>query len=1060
MGFFDFLKGEETANVDNINLLQAATKELRQYYATQGRPDLVTTMLAERTKAGAEDDPDAEIEVTMSEGEVGVSRDIVDNLTFMILDNSEGAYFTKDFIRQTQLLSRFEVNSTTVVLPSDKYAGIENFVKIYYDSSLDVGTGGAANLDDLFFYINKDPKDGTSPIDIKSIAVPPAPAGSSGFEVNKDPLSPERFSTPSLACFTFPNNNLSPAARLTGPAALFLNAIPTVEISRCIPFIKVTFISAAPPLLGEKTDLSILNFLGSSNSDADGVNMTDALPQMLKEEFGFTLVTQADDGAEVKQYSTSISAAGMELFTSPQTMVDANINGTSRTSKGGSSFLGDHPYASGESGILNPFAPLMSLEKISINVTGLKNEMLTNETANMSFVIHDRSRMAELAPLLAADLFGSTYLTIEYGWSHPDGVDASGNSYGALLNSMRSVGAYNIVATNFGIANDGQVRCDMRLTNRGGSEVKIFPIATGNLMPVAVFESMITGYLAQKLQADTAGMNASQSKEIRSKAKVSMDAATSPSTVVSRDIYSKFAEILKPRQEGTVQSSSELVEAIKALVGDPAKAGTSDALGEIATSNVSLAKEVENKLNHMMTGKDPWLKSVYPPSVVESLKAAKQTGAAVSLGKLLATFVGAPMAGSGRFDEVQLMMYRFNQQSGAARDYESIANFNISSEYLRMLVKEFVSVKPSMSIQGFIGFINDKLLSSPNNPNYGLTAEQDKLSETSSGEGQTQEAIQTVASEMNKKLKEIYQNSDSPARAQFRVPKLSMYLECLPAMVKSDEGDPSSSFVQSPDKNILRIHVYDLKATPYEDELFLLAAQNDKDTAEVIKPTAPAASTEATSANGAGESPAGASSGTADNAIGDGATGAVVPAAPPDDKASGASDSPYIVYTASVSNKKIKSLIKSAVPSITYGEGFSAMNSFNMRSTTSGPVADAMMVNARLEGAKSPTDSKNTASTLEDVTVIPANASMDLLGCPILRYGQHFFIDLGTGTTADNLYYITGIEHNLSAGEFSTNVSLGFAGTGQINSFRAKLESAIPGLSVQAEEEKKASDVE
>ena len=55
----------------------------------------------------------------------------------------------------------------------------------------------------------------------------------------------------------------------------------------------------------------------------------------------------------------------------------------------------------------------------------------------------------------------------------------------------------------------------MRLTNRGGSEVKIFPIATGNLMPVAVFESMITGYLAQKLQADTAGMNASQSKEIR-----------------------------------------------------------------------------------------------------------------------------------------------------------------------------------------------------------------------------------------------------------------------------------------------------------------------------------------------------------------------------------------------------------------------------------------------------------------------------------------------------------------------------------------------------------------
>ena len=41
----------------------SGTKELRQYYASQGRPDLVTTLLAERTKAGDTDDPDAEVEV-------------------------------------------------------------------------------------------------------------------------------------------------------------------------------------------------------------------------------------------------------------------------------------------------------------------------------------------------------------------------------------------------------------------------------------------------------------------------------------------------------------------------------------------------------------------------------------------------------------------------------------------------------------------------------------------------------------------------------------------------------------------------------------------------------------------------------------------------------------------------------------------------------------------------------------------------------------------------------------------------------------------------------------
>lgn len=1028
MGLFDFLKGEETANVDNINQLQAASKELRMFYATQGRPDLVTTLKAEQAKK-PESDTTEELEITMTEKTVNVSRDVVDNMTFMLLDNTEGAYFTKDIIGNTSLLSRFQVDSEVDAIKGNNYAGIENYVKICYESTIPASGSPPVKLDDLSFYINKDPNDPTKTVDISTIAIQPAIAGTTGFELNKNPLSPERFSNPSLACFSFLNHTLSPAARLTGPAAMFLTAIPTVEISRCIPFIKITFVSATPPMLGEKTDLSILNFLGARNTEGDGINMTDALPQILSEQFNFTVVTKAEDSSEIKQYTTSVSAAGMELFTSPQTMINANPGPD-------------------DDNILNKFAPLMSLESIQMSVTGLRNEMLVNETGNLTLVIHDRSRMSELAPLLAADLFGSTYLNIEYGWSHPDGQDASGNAYGALLNSMRSKGSYNIVATNFGIGNDGQVRCDMRLTNRGGAECKVFPIATGNLMPVAPFEAMVNGFLAKKLASSTADLSKTQSQEIRSKFKVSMDNASSPSTVVSRDIYSKFVDVLKPRQEGTEQSTEDLVTAIEAIVGDPSVTGDT---GAIATSNVSLAKEIDNKIAHMQTGVDPWLRSTYPKHIQDSLAEAKQTGASVSLGKLLATFIGAPLAGSGRFDEVQLMMYRFNKQAGAARDYDSLAEFNISTEYLKVLMKEFVKVRPSMSIEGFIGFINKKLLTSPANPNYGLTKIQNELSEAAaSADAGNQDTVKELSSTMIDELRAIYKNSSVNSRAQFRIPKLTMYLECLPAMMLSDENDPESTFIQSPDKNILRVHIYDLEATPYEDELFLLAAQNSNETAEQLKGSGGTDSSELSPAADPGDT-----TGTVDASIGDG-DGPIKPPVDPDDSSSGASKSDYIVYSATAPVQQIKDIIKSAVPSITYGEGFSAMNSFNMRSTTSGPVADAMIVNARLEGAKKPSDSPSESSGIEDVTVIPANASMDILGCPILRYGQQFFIDLGTGTTADNLYYITGLEHRVSAGEFSTSVSLGFAGTGAINSFRGKLEAALPGLKKVSEEEKAA----
>jgi hypothetical protein len=56
--------------------------------------------------------------------------------------------------------------------------------------------------------------------------------------------------------------------------------------------------------------------------------------------------------------------------------------------------------------------------------------------------------------------------------------------------------------------------------------------------------------------------------------------------------------------------------------------------------------------------------------------------------------------------------------------------------------------------------------------------------------------------------------------------------------------------------------------------------------------------------------------------------------------------------------------------------------------------------------------------------VQPADANITMLGCPIIRYAQHFFVDFGTGTSVDDLYYVKTVNHRISPGSFTTSVSL------------------------------------
>ena len=1047
------ISGQTNSNVDNVNKLGAALKQLSQFYMAGNSSDLeidVPKYVPGNDLAGVLGNPGENIVYVKK----NVGQEILRNLNSILLDTTEGAFFAKDMISHSALYERFKSlddYSPGLGVEWDSNLGVEQFVKLVYE--IDGITPAEQSLDAIAWYVTKaEPPFNTNVLEsevdqtkasisgiIKSAIELGAPGignYKSGFAVNSDVSNPDRFHSPTLAAFMFPNQQLSPTTRNTDAISMFCNSIPTIELSRAIPFISLKFVSAVPPILGERTkQLSLLRFLGMSIENEagvnqnDGIGMANALPvglassQNLDIATAFNAASEGAGGDEV----VSLSSAGMELFTSPQTMVNMDINGV----------VGRNP-------VLDPLQPLMTLESLKVEVQGLGQALLANKVGVLSFVLHDRSRMADIAPLISSDIFAGTYLIVDYGWSHPAGDDPDKNAYGALLNSMRNRSAFNIQATNFSMGQDGRARFTMKLASRGAEEAGIYPIACGEFMPAGPMRNIVETYLAKRLNEGVVSSNQEGSREIRKKINISMGAATSAGSVVPRDLYAEFQKLNAPPAKSDAQNPyqpgiAELDALMTKLIGDP---NNPDDKGQISTATASLGTEVECKLQTLLETPDPFLPGentgmnipiTVQEDIMDEKKGIKQR---VSLGKILTLMVGGSLAGTGRFDEVQMMFYRFNSQAGASRDYDSIANFMIDAAVLKGVVEEYTETFPSVSVRGFLELINKNFIARATDPNYGLTTQM--TLQASADEGATQAETNAISTAITDRLVQIY--SDGGGKPEFTLPQIRMTFECLPAFEASSDPSKNPNFLLSTEKNILRVHVYDQRANPHQDEMFLLQCMNDSEMAVKLSSSSTSSSSNQEAAGGRVDP--GDSSGAVETAEGEGLIGQITEA----------STGRFITYTSLVGNDVIKKIIKTTTPSITFGLANSAVQSVSVSSNTAGSVDNVLLLTAITDnpGAGEP---QAKTPMLEDVMVIPANISLTVMGCPLFEYGQHFFVDMGTGTTVDNMYYVTSISHNLSPGKFETSLTLGYSGSGTIRNFRSLLEASQEKVAESASEE-------
>lgn len=111
----------------------------------------------------------------------------------------------------------------------------------------------------------------------------------------------------------------------------------------------------------------------------------------------------------------------------------------------------------------------------------------------------------------------------------------------------------------------------------------------------------------------------------------------------------------------------------------------------------------------------------------------------------------------------------------------------------------------------------------------------------------------------------------------------------------------------------------------------------------------------------------------------------------------------------------------------------------NLASQQDSAAASLNMINApRAPSVIAPNGSEPGNLPLQ---IIPTELSLETYGCPLLSFSGQYFVDFNTGTSADDIYAINGIEHTIGQGEFKSTIKMRpITGYGQYRNFLRQLD--------------------
>ena len=267
--------------------------------------------------------------------------------------------------------------------------------------------------------------------------------------------------------------NLNFANRDTAAASIFLQSLPSVEMSKAVPYFDCKIITKGDPVAPDPSGdneneskltfsngISIYRFLQGDEITADDTVTRTLIGATPVEFIGALPSVGGTAGEQEQQEVQSITVAGMEVFTTPQTLTDGTLTYTDLDTT-------NTEEVAYKNKILDKFRPFLTLTSFTSNVAPSVGPLST-ESASMKIKLHDKTRLKEIAPLVVPGQLGTVELMIDYGWSHPQ-TDPAENPYGALINSMKRRSKWGIVNSSYNFSPTGEVDIDLKLITKGAA---------------------------------------------------------------------------------------------------------------------------------------------------------------------------------------------------------------------------------------------------------------------------------------------------------------------------------------------------------------------------------------------------------------------------------------------------------------------------------------------------------------------------------------------------------------------------------------------------------------
>lgn len=819
--------------------------------------------------------------------------------------------------------------------------------------------------------------------------------------INTNLAHPNRDTAPSLSAVLMNSVRVLPIHKNVNAVTIFMNGLPSIEISRAVPYMDILFQFSRPPVNGENRIQApgLIQFLDGAEVAADGTRR---------------LLLDANhlSGSVVNGQQQEYTMAGMEMFTSPQTLVNANED------RQASTFGSNRRSAP----VLDKFRPFMTFKSLTIEVVPTTGFMCF-KTAKMDFVLHDKSRISEIADFIRPDLYSNTEILLEYGWSHPDPPSAN-NAYADLLNGMRCREKYGIINVSMQFDDAGQVNISLSLAMRGANDFRTETISSdengvSDIIRTVRNLSEQVGELRRRLFQN----NSPGTREVRGIQVLDAAGDANGQLLLTNELRQELRNFKAALTNTHSPNATGILNALNNLYGADGKTGQTASLRSTLQQNIArklqrLSQGGVDSFSDTPTANFPEGRAAGRRFITYSGDASRDINQAdqllsrlqvrpfVTLGSLLMAFVGQPLAMSHKFDDIQFVFYPFNSYAGYARSL-NIANFTVDTrfflrEYTRYRM-ENAARAADMSLQDFLSFVAHVIVEDPAAASYGLRSPGGTgrnfwrtPSDDRSGSSEAQStAVDSLA--LQTRLETILRNVTPDG--SFRLPQIDYYIECIPrnqaAVPEGENSDGASAM------SILRVHVFDRNTTSYDSQAALLEANRE----EELRSIRPVPTSEGGN-RGVRESHAQVA-----NAIIQAAQNAQLITQIPN------SNPP--IYRINGGPQRLKEFMMKTSPYIIVGAQGTAVKTAGLSTQQNAQLSTVNLLRSFHEDPLEPNGESPGGLPLQ---VIPCDLSVASLGCPLLEYGSKFFVDFGTGTTIDNYYFVTGLSHRLEQGMFSTDI--------------------------------------